>query len=114
MSKSSVNKVILIGSLGHDPEVHITGGGLKITTISVATNESTKDKTTGKWVESTEWHKVVLWDKLADIAGQYLKKGSMVYIEGRLQTKKWQKEGIDTYSTQIVANTLQMLGKNQS
>ena len=113
MSKASVNKVILIGTLGRDPEVSITDSGLKVSTISVATNDGIKDKVTGKWIDSTEWHRVVLWDKLADVAGQYLKKGSLVYIEGRIQTKKWKKEGIDTYSTQIVANTLQMLGKNQ-
>lgn len=114
MSKASVNKVILVGSLGHDPEVSITDSGLKVSTISIATNDGTKDKVTGKWIESTEWHRVVLWDKLADVAGQYLKKGSLVYIEGRIQTKKWKKEGIDMYSTQIVANTLQMLGGKNS
>jgi len=114
MSKASVNKVILVGSLGHDPEVSITDSGLKVSTISIATNDGTKDKVTGKWIESTEWHRVVLWDKLADVAGQYLKKGSLVYIEGRIQTKKWKKEGIDMYSTQIVANTIQMLGGKNS
>jgi len=114
MSKASVNKVILIGTLGRDPEVSITDTGLKVSAISIATNDGSKDKTTGKWQESVEWHRVVLWEKLADVAGQYLRKGSMVYIEGRLQTKKWQKGGVDMYSTQIVASTLQMLGGKNS
>lgn len=106
-----INKVILIGSLGNDPEIRTTQGGAVIASLSVATNDSIKDKASGEWQERTEWHKVVLFGKAAEVARDYLKKGSQVYIEGRLQTRKWQdKEGHDRYTTEIVGNDLQMLG----
>jgi single-strand DNA-binding protein len=106
-----INKVILVGNLGKDPETRSTASGEPITNITVATSESWKDKATGEQKEATEWHKVVFFKRLAEIAGQYLKKGSQVYIEGALRTRKWQdKEGKDRYTTEIVANEMQMLG----
>lgn len=110
-----VNKVILVGSLGADPEVKYLPSGGAVTNISIATSESWKDKNTGQQQEKTEWHKVVFFNKLAEIAGEYLKKGSKVYIEGSLRTRKWQaQDGSDRYSTEIVASELQMLdGKKQ-
>lgn len=106
-----INKVILIGNLGGDPEVKYTAGGSAVTNVTIATSENWKDKTTGENQERTEWHRVVFFGKLAEIAGEYLKKGSQVYVEGRLQTRKWQdKEGQDRYTTEIVANEMQMLG----
>jgi len=105
-----VNKVILIGNLGADPEVRYmpTGGG--VANVTIATTEGWKDKQTGEQQEKTEWHRVVFFGRLGEIAGEYLKKGSKVYIEGRLQTRKWQdKSGVDRYTTEIVANDLQML-----
>lgn len=105
-----VNKVILIGNLGADPETRYSGAGMAITTISVATSESWKDKNTGQQQEKTEWHRVVFFRRLAEIAGEYLKKGSKVYIEGKLQTRKWQDQsGQDRYTTEIVAGEMQML-----
>jgi len=105
-----VNKVILIGNLGKDPEVRYSPDGSAIANFSLATSESWKDKNTGETVEKTEWHRVVLFRRLAEIAGEYLKKGSKVFIEGKLQTRKWQdKEGVDRYITEIVARELQML-----
>jgi len=105
-----INKVILIGNLGQDPEVKYMPNGNAVANISVATSESWKDKTTGEKVEKTEWHRVVFFGRLAEIAGEYLKKGSKVYIEGRLQTRKWQnQQGVDQYTTEIVANDMQML-----
>ena len=107
----SVNKVILLGNLGKDPEVRFTGGGTAVASFSVATSSSYKDKTSGDWKETTEWHNVVAWQRLAEIARDYLKKGNKVYIEGRLQTRKWQdKEGKDRYTTEVVANELVLLG----
>jgi single-strand DNA-binding protein len=107
----SVNKVILIGNLGQDPEVMYTAKGLCIANISLATSEKTKDKQTGESKSITEWHKVVAFDKLAEIFKDYLKKGSTVYIEGRLKTEKYQdKEGKDRYTTKIIADTMRMLG----
>ena len=106
----SVNKVILIGNLGRDPETRYTQGGSAVTNLRIATAESWKDKQTGEQQERTEWHSVVCFARLGEIAGEYLRKGSKVYIEGRLQTRKWQdKEGHDRYSTEIVANEMQML-----
>ncbi len=106
-----VNKVILVGNLGQDPDVRYAPSGSAITNISVATAESWKDKNTGEKQEKTEWHRVVFFNRLAEIAGEYLRKGSQVYIEGRIQTRKWEdKEGNDRYTTEIVANEMQMLG----
>src|SRR2546422_10659135 len=108
---ASVNKVILVGNLGRDPETRYNPEGGAITNISVATTDTWKDKTSGEKQERTEWHRVVFFSRLAEIAGEYLKKGSQVYIEGSLRTRKWQdKEGNDRYSTEIVGNDLQMLG----
>ncbi len=106
----SVNKVILVGRCGQDPEVRYPPTGA-ITSITVATSESWKDKVTGEKKELTEWSRISFFGKLAEIAGQYLKKGSQVYIEGRLRTRKYtDKEGIDRYATEIIADTMQMLG----
>ena len=106
-----INKVILVGNLGNDPEVRATTSGSRVATISVATTESWTDKTSGQKQEKTEWHRVVFFNRLAEIVEQYLNKGSQVYVEGRLQTRKWQdKDGQDKYTTEIVANEMQMLG----
>ena len=110
---ASVNKVILIGNLGRDPETRYMPDGGAVTNVSVATTEAWKDKN-GEKQEKTEWHRVAFFGKLAEIAGEYLKKGSQVYVEGRLQTRKWQdKDGQDKYTTEIVANAMQMLGSRQ-
>jgi len=109
MSKG-INKVIIVGNLGNDPEVRYTGAGAAVTTISVATTESWKDKE-GNKQEKTEWHRIIFFGRLAEIAGEYLKKGRQVYVEGKLRTNKWQaQDGTDRYTTEIVANELQMLG----
>lgn len=111
---ASVNKAILIGSLGRDPEVRFMPNGEAVCNFSIATSENWKDKQ-GQKQEKTEWHNIVMYRKLAEIAGEYLKKGSSVYIEGRIQTRKWQdKEGNDRYSTEIIADQMQMLGKKDS
>jgi single-strand DNA-binding protein len=105
-----VNKVILIGNLGKDPEVRYMPNGNAVANITLATSESWKDKTTGEQQEKTEWHRVVMFRRLGEIAGEYLKKGSKVYIEGKLQTRKWQdNSGNDRYTTEIVADEMQML-----
>ena len=105
-----VNKVILIGSLGKDPEVKYMPNGNAVANISVATSESWKDKNTGENVDKTEWHRVVAFRRLAEIMGEYLKKGSKIYIEGKLQTRKWQdKNGKDNWTTEIICNEMQML-----
>jgi single-strand DNA-binding protein len=110
---ASVNKVILIGNLGRDPETRYMPDGGAITNISVATTDTWKDKA-GEKQEKTEWHRVAFFGRLAEIAGEYLKKGSQVYVEGRLQTRKWQdKDGNDKYTTEIVADRMQMLGSRQ-
>ena len=110
---ASVNKVILFGNLGRDPETRYMPDGGAVTNISVATTDVWKDKQ-GEKQEKTEWHRVAFFGKLAEIAGEYLKKGSQVYVEGRLQTRKWQdKEGVDKYTTEIVADRMQMLGSRQ-
>lgn len=106
-----VNKVILVGNLGRDPEVKYAANGAAITNVTIATSESWNDKQTGEKQEKTEWHRVVFFRRLAEIAGEYLRKGSQVYIEGKLQTRKWQDQnGQDRYTTEIVANEMQMLG----
>jgi single-strand DNA-binding protein len=106
-----VNKVILIGNVGQDPETRYMPSGKAVTNLRIATSESWKDKQTGEQREQTEWHTVVMYDRLAEIAAEYLKKGSQVYIEGKLRTRKWQdKEGRDRYTTEINANEMQMLG----
>lgn len=106
-----VNKVILVGHLGRDPEVRYAPNGQAVANVTLATSESWKDKNTGDRQERTEWHRVVFFGRLAEIAGEYLKKGAQVYVEGRLQTRKWQdKDGMDRYTTEIVANDMQMLG----
>jgi single-strand DNA-binding protein len=106
-----INKVILIGNLGQDPESRTTGSGTTVTNLRIATSESWRDKQTGEMKEQTEWHSVVLWNKLGEIAAMYLRKGSQVYIEGRLQTRKWQdKQGNDRYTTEVVASEMHMVG----
>jgi single-strand DNA-binding protein len=111
---ASVNKVILVGNLGRDPETRYNPEGGAITNISVATTDTWKDKTSGEKQERTEWHRVVFFSRLAEIAGEYLKKGSQVYIEGSLRTRKWtDKEGQERYTTEIVADRMQMLGSRQ-
>lgn len=110
-----VNKAIILGTLGQDPEIRYTGSGAAVATVSIATNEQWKDKNTGETQERTEWHRVVFFSRLAEIVGEYLRKGSQVYVEGRIQTRKWQdKEGNDRYTTEIVANEMQMLGGKSS
>ena len=106
-----INKVILVGNLGADPETRYMPSGTAVTNLRLATNERRKDKQTGEFTEITEWHRVVLFDKLAEIGAEYLRKGSQVYIEGKIRTNKWQdKEGNDRYTTEIIANEMQMLG----
>ena len=110
MASRGVNKTIIVGNLGQDPETRHTNDGKAVTNISVATSEVWKDKQTGQQQERSEWHRIVFFNKLAEIAGQYLKKGSKIYIEGSLRTRKWQdNNGQDRYTTEIVANELQML-----
>jgi len=112
MAKGSVNKVILIGNLGKDPEVRFTPNGLAVANITIATTETWKDKASGENQERTEWHRVVFYNRLAEIAGEYLRKGSKIFIEGRLQTRKWQDKTTnqDRYTTEIIADSLEMLG----
>ena len=109
MARSGINKVILVGNLGQDPEVKYTAGGAAVTTLSIATSDSWKDRDTGEDQERTEWHRVVLWRRLAEIAGEFLKKGSKVYVEGQLQTRKWEQEGQTRYTTEIIARDIQFL-----
>jgi single-strand DNA-binding protein len=108
-----INKVILVGNLGNDPDVRYTNAGTCVTTISVATSERWKDKD-GEDQERTEWHRVKMWGKLGEIAGEYLQKGMQVYIEGKLQTSKYEKDGVDHYTTDIIAHEMQMLGRKES
>ncbi|TDR48422.1 single-strand binding protein [Tahibacter aquaticus] len=105
-----INKVILVGNVGKDPETRYSAGGMAVTTISVATSEAWKDKQTGEQKEKTEWHRVKFFGRLAEIAGEYLKKGSQVYVEGSLRTEEYEKDGVKRYSTDIVAAEMQMLG----
>ena len=111
MQKGSVNKVILVGHLGGDPEGRVTPGGTSVTTFSIATNESRRNSD-GNWDDHTEWHRCVLFGKQAETAAEYVKKGQMVYVEGRLQTRSWEdKDGVKRYSTEVVGNSFTMLGR---
>jgi single-strand DNA-binding protein len=111
---ASVNKVIIVGNLGADPETRYTPGGDAITNIRVATTDKWKDKASGEMKEATEWHRIAFFGRLAEVAGEYLKKGSQVYVEGSLRTRKWQdKDGQDRYSTDIRADVMQMLGRRE-
>ena len=113
MSKG-INKVIIVGNLGQDPEVRFMPNGGAVANFTVATSETWKDKQAGEQKEKTEWHRIVMYQRLAEIAGEYLKKGSKVYLEGRLQTRKWQnQQGADQYTTEIVVNDMQMLDSKQ-
>lgn len=117
MAKGTVNKVIILGRLGQDPEIRATAGGMQVATLNVATNElGQKDQNSGQRAIVTEWHRCTLWGKLAENAAAYLKKGSQVYLEGRLQTRKWQDKttGQDRFSTDIVCHDMQFIGGNQS
>ncbi len=114
MQKGSVNKVILVGHLGGDPESRFTPGGTAVATFSIATNESRKNSD-GNWEDHTEWHRCVLFGKQAEFAGEYVKKGQMVYVEGRLQTRSWEdKEGMKRYSTEVVGNAFTTLGRRNT
>jgi single-strand DNA-binding protein len=108
---ASINKVILIGNLGREPEVRYTANGAAICNVTIATSRNWKDKTSGEKMEETEWHRVVFYDRLAEIAGEYMKKGKPVYVEGRLKTRKWtDKDGAEKYTTEIIADNMQLLG----
>ncbi len=110
---ASINKAIIVGNLGNDPEIRYSSGGDAIANMNIATTDSWKDKE-GRKQEKTEWHRVTMFGKLAEICGEYLKKGSQVYIEGKLQTRKWtDKENIERYTTEIIADTMKMLGKRE-
>ena len=110
-----INKVILVGTLGADPDTRYTPSNAAVTNLSLATNESWKDKQSGEQKEKTEWHRIVMFNRLAEIASEYLRKGSQIYIEGKIQTRKWEdKEGKDRWTTEIVANEMQMLGGRMS
>ncbi|MDE2614145.1 MAG: single-stranded DNA-binding protein [Burkholderiales bacterium] len=111
---ASVNKVILVGNLGRDPEVRYAPSGSAICNVTIATSRNWKDKTSGERQEETEWHRVVFYDRLAEIAGEYLKKGRPVYVEGRLKTRKWtDKDGVEKYTTEIIAQEMQLLGSRE-
>ena len=111
MAARGVNKVIIVGNLGADPDTRYMPSGSAVTNLSVATNESWKDKQTGEQKDRTEWHRVAMFGRLAEIAAEYLRKGSQVYIEGKLRTRKWQdQQGNDRYTTEIIADEMQMLG----
>ena len=108
---ASVNKVILVGNLGRDPEVRYSPDGAALCNVSIATTSSWKDKTSGERREETEWHRIVFYGRLAEVVGEYMRKGRPMYVEGRLRTRKWQnKEGVDQYTTEVVADQMQMLG----
>lgn len=111
---AGVNKVIIVGNLGRDPEIKYTQSNVPVANFSVATSESWKDKQTGEWQEKTEWHRIVAWRHLAERAERYLKKGKQVYIEGKIETRKWQgQDGNDRYTTEIVAREMQLLGRRE-
>jgi single-strand DNA-binding protein len=107
---AGINKAIIVGNLGRDPEVRYTQDGTAVANFTVATSESWTDKNTGEKRENTEWHRVVVWRRLAEICGEYLSKGRQVYVEGKLQTRSWEQDGVTRYTTEIVANTVQFLG----
>jgi single-strand DNA-binding protein len=107
---AGINKAIIIGHLGRDPEVRYTQDGTAVANFTVATSESWTDKNTGEKRENTEWHRIVVWRRLAEICGEYLSKGRQVYVEGKLQTRSWEQDGVTRYTTEIVANTVQFLG----
>lgn len=109
MASRGVNKVILVGNLGNDPEVRYMPNGNAVANVSLATSETWKDKNTGEQRENTEWHRVVFFNRTAEVVEQYLKKGSKIYVEGRLQTRSWEQDGVKRYSTEIIASTMQML-----
>ena len=109
-----INKAILVGNLGRDPEVRYTPSGTAVANFTVATTDRWKDKTTGEMKEQTEWHRIVAWGRLGEICGEYLSKGRQVYIEGRLQTRSWEKDGVTRYTTEIVAQEMKMLGSKDS
>lgn len=109
MASRGVNKVILVGNLGNDPEVRYMPNGNAVANVSLATSDSWKDKTSGEQQEKTEWHRVVFFNRLAEIVEKYVKKGSKLYIEGRLQTRSWEQDGVKRYTTEIVASEMQML-----
>ena len=109
MASRGVNKVILVGNLGNDPEVRYMPNGNAVANVSLATSDSWKDKNTGEQQERTEWHRVVFFNRLAEIVEQYVKKGSKIYVEGRLQTRSWEQDGVKRYTTEIVASEMQML-----
>lgn len=109
MASRGINKVILVGNVGNDPEVRYMPNGNAVANVSIATSESWKDKGTGEQQERTEWHRVVFFNRLGEIVEQYVKKGSKLYVEGRLQTRSWEQDGVKRYSTEIVANEMQML-----
>ncbi|MGD9224459.1 MAG: single-stranded DNA-binding protein, partial [Desulfobacteraceae bacterium] len=107
---SGINKAIIVGNLGRDPEMRYTPDGTAVANFSVATSESWTDKQSGEKKERTEWHRIVAWRRLGEICGEYLSKGSQVYVEGKLQTRSWEQEGVTRYTTEIVATTVQFLG----
>ena len=111
---AGINKVILVGRLGKDPEVRYTADGTAVANFSVATSDEWKDKDSGEKKERTEWHRIVAWRKLGEICGEYLAKGRQVYVEGKLQTKSWEKDGVTRYTTEIVASDVQFLGGRNS
>jgi single-strand DNA-binding protein len=110
---AGVNKVILVGNLGQDPEIRYMADGTAVTNFSLATSETWKDKQTGEKKERTEWHRVVAWRQLGELCGKYLAKGRQVYIEGKLQTRSWEKDGVTRYTTEIVASEVQFIGGNR-
>jgi len=105
-----INKVILVGNLGRDPEIRYTPSGMAVANFSIATTEKWKDKQSGEMQERTEWHRIVAWGRLGEICGEYLAKGRQVYIEGKLQTRQWEKDGVTRYTTEVVASEMKMLG----
>ncbi len=110
---ASINKVILIGNLGKDPEVRYTTDGTAVASFSIATSENWTDKATNEKKERTEWHRIVAWRRLGEICGEYLSKGRQVYVEGKLQTRSWEKDGVTRYTTEVVASTVQFLGTRE-